>query len=124
VRTGHAPGDDLAGDSDDQRAAGFPELTQNFRNPQLAQSPLLLGHRFAAVLVPRNYRVLMAATGGAHPARRLVERPSLDGTTYERWKADSIGSRGDGAGWVLSAFNSQAVQRRHDSVHRLLRQRG
>lgn len=58
---------------------------------------------------------------GAQPAGRIVSRPVLDGVTYELWKEDSIGDKGDGKGWVLFSFKSPTVQHRGTiSIHTML----
>jgi hypothetical protein len=46
----------------------------------------------------------------ARPAGRVIERPKIDGVEYELWKADTIGDKGDGTGWVLYSFKSPRVQ--------------
>lgn len=58
---------------------------------------------------------------GAQPAGRVVSTPVLDGITYELWKEDSIGDKGDGTGWVLFSFKSPKIQHRGSvSVHSML----
>ncbi len=58
---------------------------------------------------------------GARPAGKVVETPTFDGVTYELWKADEIGDKGDGEGWTLYSFKSPTVQHRGTiSIHQLL----
>jgi len=57
----------------------------------------------------------------ARPAGSIVEHPVVDGVTYELWKADSIGDKGNGQGWVLYSFKSPKIQHQGTiSVHSLL----
>jgi len=57
----------------------------------------------------------------ARPAGRIVDNPVVDGVTYELWKADSIGDKGNGQGWVLYSFKSPRIQHEGTiSVHSLL----
>lgn len=58
---------------------------------------------------------------GAIPAGTVIDTPTLDGVTYELYKQDSIGDKGDGTGWALLSFKSPKVQHRGTiSVHTLL----
>jgi hypothetical protein len=58
---------------------------------------------------------------GARPAGRVIETPEFDGVTYELWKADEIGDKGDGKGWALYSFKSPTVQHQGTiSIHQLL----
>jgi hypothetical protein len=51
-----------------------------------------------------------------------VDSPKIDGVTYELWKEDSIGDKGDGSGWLLYSFKSPTIQHRGKiSLHTLLR---
>lgn len=64
----------------------------------------------------------MDYASGARPAGSVVGTPSIDGVTYELWKEDSIGDKGDGTGWLLYSFMSPKIQRQGTiSVHTLLR---
>jgi hypothetical protein len=49
---------------------------------------------------------------GAQPAGKIIANPVLDGLTYELWKADSIGDKGNGQGWALYSFKSPDIQHR------------
>lgn len=50
----------------------------------------------------------------ARPAGEVIDRPVVDGVTYELWKADNIGDKGNGQGWVLYSFKSPRIQ--HEGV--------
>jgi hypothetical protein len=63
----------------------------------------------------------MDYASGARPAGNVVDRPKIDGITYELWKEDEIGDKGDGSGWLLYSFKSPTIQHRGKiSVHTLL----
>jgi hypothetical protein len=58
---------------------------------------------------------------GARPAGKVIESPTFDGVTYELWKADEIGDKGDGRGWTLYSFKSPTVRHQGTiSIHQLL----
>ncbi len=58
---------------------------------------------------------------GARPAGEIISRPVLDGVTYELWKADEIGDKGDGKGWLLLSFKSPTIQHSGTiSIHKML----
>lgn len=49
---------------------------------------------------------------GARPAGEVIEKPTIDGTEYELWKADSIGKEANGQGWRLLSFKSTTIRRK------------
>lgn len=58
---------------------------------------------------------------GATPAGHVVGRPVVGGVTYELWKRDNIGDKGDGTGWTIYSFKSPTRQRSgRIPVHELL----
>jgi hypothetical protein len=58
---------------------------------------------------------------GARPAGEIISTPTLDGVTYELWKADEIGDKGDGKGWLLLSFKSPTTQHTGTvSIHKML----
>jgi hypothetical protein len=61
-------------------------------------------------LITAEVMFWMDYKSGARPAGTIVDTPQLDGVTYELWKADEIGDKGDGKGWVLYSFKSPTVQ--------------
>ena len=64
----------------------------------------------------------MDYAGSAQPAGRVIAQPTLDGARYELWKADSMGDRGDGRGWVLYSFKSTTRRRQGLlNIHEFLR---
>lgn len=52
----------------------------------------------------------MDSRGGATPAGHIVERPVIGGVTYELWKMDNIGNKGDGRGWTIYSFRAPTPQ--------------
>ncbi|KQV95729.1 hypothetical protein [Rhizobacter sp. Root1221] len=58
---------------------------------------------------------------GARPAGQVVGHPVVGGVTYELWKLDNIGDKGDGTGWTIYSFKSPTRQRSgRIPVHELL----
>lgn len=47
---------------------------------------------------------------GATPAGSIVGRPVVGGITYELWKMENIGNKGDGTGWTIYSFRSPTRQ--------------
>jgi len=72
-------------------------------------------------LITAEVMFWMDYKSGARPAGRVVDTPTLDGVTYELWKADEIGDKGNGKGWVLYSFKSPTIQHQGTiSIHELL----
>jgi hypothetical protein len=57
----------------------------------------------------------------ARPAGGVIDQLAIDGIEYELWKADNIGDKGDGKGWVLYSFKSPTISHEGSiSIHTLL----
>lgn len=52
----------------------------------------------------------MDCGGAAQPGGAIVSRPVINGVTYELWKMDGAGNKGQGAGWRLISFKSPTPQ--------------
>jgi hypothetical protein len=61
-------------------------------------------------LITAEVMFWMDYKSGAQPAGRVIAKPVLDGVTYELWKADTIGDKGNGQGWALYSFKSPTIQ--------------
>lgn len=63
------------------------------------------------LLITAEVMFWMDYKSGAQPAGSIIATPVLDGVTYELWKADTIGDKGNGEGWALFSFKSPTIQR-------------